>query len=273
MIMLNGGAEASLEQLSISSINMNEKDPFRLQNDIAGRFTHTNYQIYRPVNVSNIRLENVTEEDHVYTQIDPEREASIEYELAITSDNFIYMYLDAPKMQNVTLYINGDDKGNYFDEYAWSIREGGYYKPGETVRIKLVLNDDSIEIDNAYFYYESKQVLKAWYKDAVSTSCNVEKITSSHLSAKVNVADSAEYVVFTIPYEDDWTVKLDGKKVKAFRVMDALMAVKVPAGEHELDLRYIPKGMVVGMPISILAAVTTFCVVFARFRKKPQDEK
>lgn len=258
---------------SITSINMEDRDPFRLQNEIAGSFTDTNYQIYRPVKVTDVRLENVTEEDHVYTQIDPEKEASIEYELSITSDNFIYMYFDAPEMQNVTLYINGDDKGNYFSEYDWSVREGGYYKPGDTVIIKLVLNDDSIRIDNAYFYYESKQVLKAWYKDAVTTSCNVEKITSSHLSAKVNMSDVAEYIVFSIPYEDDWNVKLDGKKVKTVKVMDALLAVKVPKGEHELDLKYIPRGIVIGMPISILSLIATFCVLFIRFRKKPQDEK
>ena len=101
------------------------------------------------------------------------------------------MYFDAPQMQNATLFINDDDKGEYFNEYEWSVRECGYFKPGETVRVRFELEDDSIEIDNAYFYYESKQVLKAWYKDAVSTSCNVTKISSSHLKAKVDVPMNA----------------------------------------------------------------------------------
>ena len=258
---------------SVKFINMNEKDPFILQNEIAGCFTHTDYQIYRPVNVSEVKLNNVSRKDNTYTRIDPDKEASVEYILSITSDNFIYMYISAPEAQNVELYIDGDEKGNYFSDYDWSIREGGYYAPGDEISIKLELKDDSLEIDNAYFYYESKQVLKAWYKDAVSTTCNIEKISSSHLKADVNVRDMAEYLVFSIPYEEDWTIKVDGKKVKPVKVMDALMAIPITEGEHDIDMKYIPRGLVVGMPISILSAITTFCVLFARFRKKAQDKK
>ena len=259
---------------SVKYINMNEKNPFKLQNDIASRFTNTTYQIYRPVSVEDIIVTNaVQNEDNVFTRVDPDSEASIEFILSITSTNFIYMYIDAPPLQNATLYINGDYKGNYFSEYDWSVREAGYYEPGDKVSIKLVFDSDSLELYGSYFYYESEQVLKAWYKDAVLTSCNIKKITSSHLKADVNVSDTTDYIVFTIPYEEDWTLKIDGKRVKPIKVMDALMAVRVPKGEHEIDLRYIPRGILLGMPISIIAIIATFCVVFPGNRKKPQDEK
>ena len=238
---------------SVKYANMKEKDPFKLQNDIAGRFSQTNYQIYRPVKISEIRLNNVSEERNIYTKIDTEQEGSIEYILSITSDDFIYMYADAPHIQNTNLYINGDEKGNYFSQYDWSIREGGYYKPGELVSIKFTVEDDSLEIDDIYFYYESKQVLKAWYKDAVSTSCNVTKISSSHLKADVDVSETKDYIVFSIPYEEDWKIKIDGEKVKPFKVMDALLAVKISGGKHEIDLRYIPAGIKVGLPVSVIS--------------------
>lgn len=238
---------------SVKYANMKEKDLFKLQNDIAGRFSQTNYQIYRPVKISEIRLNNVSEERNIYTKIDPEQEGSIEYILSITSDDFIYMYADAPHIQNTNLYINGDEKGNYFSQYDWSIREGGYYKPGELVSIKFTVEDDSLEIDDIYFYYESKQVLKAWYRDAVSTSCNVTKISSSHLKADVDVSETKDYIVFSIPYEEDWKIKIDGEKVKPFKVMDALLAVKISGGKHEIDLRYIPAGIKVGLPVSVIS--------------------
>ena len=238
---------------SVKYANMKEKDLFKLQNDIAGRFSQTNYQIYRPVKISEIRLNNVSEERNIYTKIDPEQEGSIEYILSITSDDFIYMYADAPHIQNTNLYINGDEKGNYFSQYDWSIREGGYYKPGELVSIKFTVEDDSLEIDDIYFYYESKQVLKAWYRDAVSTSCNVTKISSSHLKADVDVSETNDYIVFSIPYEEDWKIKIDGEKVKPFKVMDALLAVKISGGKHEIDLRYIPAGIKVGLPVSVIS--------------------
>lgn len=253
---------------SVKFARMTEKDPFKLQNDIAGRFSQTNYQIYRPVKVSEIKLNNVSEERNVYTRIDPDKEASVEYILSITSSDFIYMYADAPQIQNTNLFINGDEKGNYFSEYKWSVREGGYYKPGELISIKFALVDDSLEIDNVYFYYESKQVLKAWYKDAASTSCNVSKITSSHLKAEANVSETSDYIVFSIPYEDDWRVKIDGERVKPDKVLDALLAVRVSEGEHEIDLRYVPRGIVIGFPITLVSMFLTVIILLDSIRKR-----
>ncbi len=249
-------------------VNMKEKDPFKLQNDIASRFTHTNFQIYRPVKVAEVKLNNVTEEEGVFTVADPKEEASVEYLLSITSDNYIYMYFDAPGTQNACLYVNDDKKGDYFSDYDWSVCDVGYFKSGDTISVKFVLEDDSLEIDNAYFYYESRQVLKAWYKDVVSTGCDISKITSSHLVAHTDVGKQTRYMVFSIPYEDDWTVKVDGKRVRPVKVMDALLAVKVTEGEHEIDLRYIPKGIVVGMPVSVISFLISIIVLAASQKKK-----
>ncbi|MCR5650201.1 MAG: YfhO family protein [Lachnospiraceae bacterium] len=258
---------------TVKYINMIQKDPFKLQNDIAGRFSKTNYQIYRPVKVAEEKLYNLTREDNVYTKTDPDSEAYIEYVLSVTSDNLMYMYFDAPEGQHAKLYINGNDMGEYFSDYEWSVLEGGYFKPGETASIKLVLEDDSLEIDNAYFYYESRQVLKAWYKDAAGSACSISEITSSHLTADVDVKGQADFIIFTIPYEDDWTVKLDGRKVRPVKVMDALLAVKAPPGEHSIDLRYYPKGLIIGTPISVISLLVSLLMVFRPGRKKDHADR
>lgn len=35
--------------------------------------------------------------------------------------------------------------------------------------------------------------------------------------------------------------------------MDALLAVKISGGKHEIDLRYIPAGIKVGLPVSVIS--------------------
>lgn len=237
----------------VKSLNMAEKNPFELQNNMASDFTGTKFEIYRPVKKVDVNLVNITADGTEYVRTNPGEEAYVEYELSITSGDFIYMYFDAPSLQNARLTINGDDKGSYFSMYDWSVRECGYYKPGDKVSVRLYLEDDKIQIDNSYFYYESKNVLKMWYKEASSTRCNIIKITSSHLMADVDMNKTSDLLVFTIPYEKDWTVKLDGAKVTPVRVMDALMAVKVPEGSHTLELSYFPRGLKFGIPVSILS--------------------
>ena len=255
----------------VKSIDMEEPNPFELQNNIASDFSGTKYVIYRPVRHVDVNLCNVINEDKIYRKENPSEEAYVEYVLNITGDDFIYMYFDAPAIQNTTLTINGDDKGQYFNEYDWSVRECGYFKPGEKVSVRFYLNQDEIEIDNAYFYYESSDVLRMWYKEASSSSCNIEKISSSHLMADVNMSDDADLLVFSIPYEKDWTVKIDGQKVTPIRVMDALMAIKVAPGEHNIELKYFPRGLAMGIPISIVSLIVFAGLIYIGKKKSREN--
>lgn len=256
----------------VEKIDMDEQNLFVLQNKIASSFTKTNFEIYRPVKVSDVVLNNVTQDGYIYRR-NSDEEAYIEYDLSITSSDFIYMYFDAPEVQDVSLTVNGMEKEKYFTLYDWCIRECGYFKPGETIKVRLTLNQDEIEIDDYKFYYEKPDIIKAWNKEAVATRCDITKISSSHLIADVDMSKVSDYLVFSIPYEKDWIVKVDGNKVQPVKVMNALMAVKLDEGKHTIEMKYIPRGLIIGTPISILSLLTTFCVIFMHKKKKTQVKK
>lgn len=257
----------------INNINMEESNLFELQNSIASGFNGKSYEIYRPVNVSNINLVNVTEDNHIYRKENSDQEAYIEYELSIDSSDFVYMYFDAPDVQDATLIVNDMEKQAYFTLYDWCIRECGYFEPGQKATVRFILNEEELEIDDYKFYYENKETIKTWYEEVATSSCDINKISSSHLIANVNVDDSADFMVFTIPYEKDWIVKVDGKKVNAEKIMDALMGIKVGNGKHEIELRYIPRGIIYGLPVTIVSILTTFCIIFLKKKKKTQGKK
>lgn len=256
----------------IKNIQMDNEDLFKLQNEIAESFTGTKYEIYRPVKVKEVNLVNVTQEDTIYRRNSSE-EAYIEYVLSINSDDFIYMFFDAPEVQRAALTINDMEKEQYFTTYDWCIRECGYFKPGEEARVKFTLEDDTLEIDDCWFYYENQDILKEWYKDASRTTCNITKETSSHLYASVNMAKGEDLLVFTIPYEKDWTIYVDNEKVEPIKVMDALMAIELPEGEHSIEMKYFPIGLRIGIPVSILSLITIFCAIFLQKKKKAQAKK
>ncbi len=254
---------------SVLDINMDEKDPFLLQNDIARAFTDTRYEIYRQVNVADICLYNVTVDGNKYTKIDPDEEAYIEYDLEVDSRDFIYMYLDAPAIQSTRLTVNEMEKLTYFTPHDWGIRECGYFNEGTKVPVRVYLEQNEIEITQYYFYYENRDVLEKWYADASATLCTTDKVTSSHLEMEADVDSDASWFVMTIPYEKDWIVTIDGKHITPVKVMDTLMAFPVTPGVHSISLRYIPIGLIVGTPISFVALITTFCVFF--FTKKTKN--
>lgn len=257
----------------VKNLDMTQANPFELQNSMASDFTGTKFEIYRPVKHVEVNEHNVLVNDNKYKKINSDEEAYVEYELSITGDDFIYMFFSAPKLQNARLFINGDDKGPYFNMYDWSVRECGYFNPGEKVSVRLYLEEDEIEIDNAYFYYESADVLKMWYKEASQSKCNIEKIKSSHLKAEVDMSSNADLLVFSIPYEKDWTVTIDGNKVTPIKVMDALLAVKISEGKHEVELKYFPIGIKIGLPVTILSIIILIGIIFFGKRKDKSKNK
>ena len=254
-------------------IKLGEKDPFVLQNNIASCYSDTNYRIYRKASVKEVRFENVEKDGVVYKKIN-DGEAYIEYSLISESTDMMYMYFDAPSIQETRLDIDEMGKAPMFSMYDWCIREVGKYDPGYEIKVRIYLEQDEIEIDNAYFYYESGNVLKKWHEDAIRTSCDVNKITSSHLIAKVNVSNDADLIVFTMPYEKDWLVYVDGNKVNAKPVMNSLLSIdNIEAGEHIIELRYIPRGLVIGSVVSVICLITTFCIFFLSKRTKSTRQK
>ena len=60
-------------------------------------------------------------------------------------------------------------------------------------------------------------------------------------------------LVFTIPYEKGWHIKIDGESVNHSRVLYVLTGVSVLEGEHTIEMRYVPEGLAAGIIISIIS--------------------
>lgn len=57
----------------------------------------------------------------------------------------------------------------------------------------------------------------------------------------------------TIPAEDGWTAYVDGKKAETGVWLDAFLMLDLPAGEHEVELRYTAPGLVPGLTLGALS--------------------
>ena len=256
------------EKLSLT----NSEDIFDYQNDIAAAFYRDwdkeKPQIYRPVSDISMRLENIKRQYGTFTKVDRDREAYVEFCFTAENRDFIFMHFDADSTQDVRIVINDLEKEPYFTEYGWSIREVGYYEPGETVRVRLYPDQDEITLNGYDFYYEDINALKSWYDTAMSSPVMTEKITSSHLKGSADVFRDEGFLVFSIPYDECFRVYVDGEKKEILKLMDGLLAVRITGGEHSFELKYIPKGIVVGTPVSVTALFITIVLFIAQRRKR-----
>ncbi|MDO4189404.1 MAG: YfhO family protein [Lachnospiraceae bacterium] len=245
----------------MSTVDMTTNNLFEIQNEIVHEFLIDEDLLSR-VDVENIALENVRKTAHEedgsdeayirYEKVDPSKEAYIEYTFKSKTDDNLYLYFDAPHEQYTEITVNDAFYDNYFTFWRWNILKIGKYKEGEEVRVKLLVNDDGLDIIEPYFYTESDEVLSSWYNKVSSEKTELNKATSSHLTGKASLNEDG-YLMFTLPREKGWTIKLDGIKTDYTSAFDTLIVIPATKGEHVIDMKYEPPGRKIGTIITLLA--------------------
>ena len=255
-----------------SNINSAGKyDHFSYQNALARSMGYAGEDIYKSVENVGFKTVNLDKDGHTYRVTDPSEDAYIEYSFINQRNDFIFMYFTADDLQETRIVVNDLEKQPYFTTYGWSVRELGHFPEGEEVKVRIYAEQDKITLLNNEFYYEDKQAIADWYEAATRDKCELNKITSSHLTGKVNITHSGKndkLLVFSFPYEEEWTVLIDGNKAENKKAADGLLAVYISEGEHDIELKYMPKGFVLGVPVSMILLIILIILIIKR-KKMP----
>ncbi len=80
-------------------------------------------------------------------------------------------------------------------------------------------------------------------------------------------AKSTGYMILSIPYDEGFTVYVDGTKTDTYPAMGMMTAIPLKTGLHRVELRYRPPGLIGG-------AIVTFVslLLFALFYKYLMDD-
>ena len=100
---------------------------------------------------------------------------------------------------------------------------------------------------------------------------NVRKMTERHIEGTFDALEE-EYLFFSIPYDEGWTVTIDGKNTETRTIGNAFLSVIIPEGEHEITLDYVPEGFGTGRLITI-AGVLCYLVLCIFTHKRRKKEK
>ena len=92
-------------------------------------------------------------------------------------------------------------------------------------------------------------------------------IGPSSITGDLNVSQN-KILCLAIPWLDGWRAYLDGEQVPLLHANTAFMAIEVPAGEHEVELRYMLPGLRSGLLISCAGILCLLCLAIAGRRKR-----
>ena len=103
---------------------------------------------------------------------------------------------------------------------------------------------------------------KLWELDQSALHGAVEKLNNTRLTSvekngRVRLTvqgGEGQVLAATIPAEKGWTAYVDGKKTDVGVWLDTFLALELPAGEHQVELRYTAPGLVPGLALGGLSA-------------------
>ncbi len=191
----------------------------------------------------------------VFSMVAPQHltETPGEIEIMFTGNGLpIYADLSASGLKEVL--VNGEHLLWLGSSEAASVHYIGTPAAGEewTVTVRRSGNWNVGE------WYEGRGL---WEYDPSVLHYAVEKlnnvaVTSVEKNGRVRLTARSEAggeLATTIPAEKGWTAYVDGKKVDTGVWLDTFLTVPMPAGEHEVELRYTAPGLFPGIALGALS--------------------
>ncbi|MCD8095281.1 MAG: YfhO family protein [Ruminococcus sp.] len=80
--------------------------------------------------------------------------------------------------------------------------------------------------------------------------------------------NSAQEILLSVPYDSGFTVKVNGESIDYQKTLSGLISFTLPQGECEIEISFVPNGLVIGAVIFVSGAIL-FAVVLILKRKKP----
>ena len=179
----------------------------------------------------------------------------------------LYLFYDGSQVENVKVSVDGIVKDD--GDLDGRILCLGEIEPKATVTLAMSLKgEDSsgyVRLSAATFDEDNYGSL---VQEMTFDTFNVRKMTERHIEGTFD-APEEEYLFFSIPYDEGWTVTIDGKNTETTTIGNAFLSVIIPEGEHEITLDYVPEGYSTGRKITLCSVLCylVLCICTRRRRK------
>ena len=163
----------------------------------------------------------------------------------------LYAVVKVTDADNLDVWYNDAKIHSYNVSRQQYITPIGEYKTGEMVTLRVEMKEDNKSgTAQVYVYQLNQDVLLSGYQKLQNGKLQLTEFNDTSFKGTVNATESSA-LYLSVPYEKGWTVYVDGKKSRLYPIFDAMCGVNVDPGEHEIEMRYSPRGFVPGMCISI----------------------
>jgi uncharacterized membrane protein YfhO len=185
------------------------------------------------------------------------------YKVPVTGMTYAFCMIDEPKTRKqLEIYINGTGLPLFpINDHTLHIFTVGSLEQGDNVTF-------SLGIDNALLFvgHLNGELFERGYAKLAGQTLNLTEFTNTKVRGNVTaIEDGLLYT--SIPADKNWSVYVDGEKSKIVLIDNAMAAVRLNKGYHEIEFRYFNTSLLVGIIVS-LASLAIFATLTALDMRK-----
>ena len=124
------------------------------------------------------------------------------------------------------------------------------------IDIKAYTKDDE-ETSNYLCYYMDLSRYYSAINNLKLYELKDIKINKNKIKGNIEIGYDAT-LALSIPYEEGWTVYVDGKKTEYSKLNEVFMAIDIKPGKHTIEMKYIPKSFILSLIISLSSIIMTY---------------
>ncbi len=247
--------------------------PFRVQN----RFAESAYemgQLFYEYDIEmpkthDCTLEPTTNNGEYKINYGESFEDNIVFTIPVKENEDIYLHYDGSRVENAIVKVGEETRAN--KKMNSEVFHVGLIESNDTLTVQFKLKNDDLKngvvrLSVASFDNEKFEKL---HKKMLEQSLDVTSYTSDSLEGMISMEEDG-LILFSIPYDTGWTVKLDGEEAETYPIADGLLAVSAKKGDWKVQMNFVPPGLQEGAMMS-LAGLIIFIFVIGSYKKSQKN--
>lgn len=188
-------------------------------------------------------------------QSDVNNKTMYSYQLTTRASGPLYFYVSPMNYDTAKIYVNGKRvKTSPINVYSAATLHLGHFKRNQAVEVQILTNK-SLDVNPNYFQsLDQPRFLDTVAKFRQNSLRISSDLNHDTVRGTINVK-KASPMLFSIPYDNGWSARVDGKPVKIHKVVNNLMAINLKPGHHRVVLNYQVPGLKLGWIISIISVI------------------
>lgn len=261
---------------SLIGWDYSNENPFIVQGDYFKRSTGIS-DVFNPVPIDNVSYSNISEftsgldngELTFFREIN-DSDASFTLEYKVRESKSYYLFIESSNVEEVSIsYGDIVYDHNFSSEHIVDI---GFIEAGTTVYVDIPIDSGNSGYIDVYLNGLDIDKFTQGYNILKAEQLNIESFEETKIKGSVNATKDRLFYT-SIPYDESWQIYVDGNRVstdemKECKIGNGFIGFYLTAGEHDIELKYLPRGFIIGTITSVATILALVVILFVLRKQK-----